>query len=228
MVGCLCIHGFTGGPYEVQPLVDYLTQETNWEIVTPVLPGHGEQLSLTGVSYTKWIDCVEEELKKLLDKFDTLYLIGFSMGGVIASYLAAKYPISKLVLLSAAVYYTNPKQLISDVHDLFKLGLQGKIHENELYERYKKKIIATPLSAIIQFQQLVRMVRPVLEKISVPTLIVQGKCDGIVPMKSAEYIHQTISSARKKLIYIESAKHHVCYCDERKELFAEVYTFLKE
>ena len=44
--GVLCIHGFTGGPYEVQPIADYLEKNTDWKIVVPTLPGHGETLEL--------------------------------------------------------------------------------------------------------------------------------------------------------------------------------------
>ena len=33
--GVLCIHGFTGGPYEVQPIADYLENNTDWKIVVP-------------------------------------------------------------------------------------------------------------------------------------------------------------------------------------------------
>ncbi|MET1014648.1 MAG: carboxylesterase, partial [Paenisporosarcina sp.] len=44
--GVLCIHGFTGGPYEVQPFVDFLERRTDWVVRTPTLPGHGPTLSL--------------------------------------------------------------------------------------------------------------------------------------------------------------------------------------
>ncbi|KPD00014.1 hypothetical protein LR69_01687 [Geobacillus sp. BCO2] len=40
MIGCLCIHGFTGSPEEVAPLADYLRERTDWVIETPTLPGH--------------------------------------------------------------------------------------------------------------------------------------------------------------------------------------------
>lgn len=46
MIGCLIIHGYTGGPYEVDPLRVYLQKRTNWKIVVPVLEGHGENLDL--------------------------------------------------------------------------------------------------------------------------------------------------------------------------------------
>ncbi|NQD52654.1 carboxylesterase, partial [Bacillus altitudinis] len=44
MIGCLCIHGFTGAPYEVEPLAEYLKQTTDWTVQSVTLPGHGEEL----------------------------------------------------------------------------------------------------------------------------------------------------------------------------------------
>ena len=51
MIGCLCIHGFTGAPAEIEPLVHFLNRHTDWKLVVPTLPGHGETLELKGVQY---------------------------------------------------------------------------------------------------------------------------------------------------------------------------------
>ncbi|MCY7518237.1 alpha/beta fold hydrolase, partial [Bacillus safensis] len=114
MIGCLCIHGFTGAPYEVEPLAQYLKQTADWEVQSVTLPGHGDELQLKGILYQEWIATAELELLSLYRTCDTVYLIGFSMGGMIASYLAAKYPVARLVLLSAAAKYVNPKQIMQD------------------------------------------------------------------------------------------------------------------
>src|SRR5690625_3339129 len=100
MKGCLIIHGYTGGPYEVKPLIEYLQTNTDWKLSVPILPGHGEELSLEGISYDKWLEAAEKEMIKLMEECEILYVIGFSMGGMIAAYLAAKYDVEKLVLLA--------------------------------------------------------------------------------------------------------------------------------
>ncbi|MDZ5474590.1 alpha/beta fold hydrolase [Bacillus sp. 31A1R] len=228
MIGCLCIHGFTGSPSEVEPLVDYLKHQTNWQIVVPTLPGHGELLNLKGISYNQWIEHAENELKKLLASCEKVFVIGFSMGGLIASYLAVHYPIDKLILLSAAAYYVNPKQLALDVSGMLKDASRGKLLENELFLRYKKKIKETPLTATIQFRKLVANIRPILEKVNIPTLIAQGECDGVVPPKSAQFLYNSISTMNKRLLYFKESKHLICHCDERERLFKEVYTFLND
>ncbi len=53
MIGCLCIHGFTGGPYEIEPLTTHLAEETDWLIETMTLPGHGLDLQLDDVNHNE-------------------------------------------------------------------------------------------------------------------------------------------------------------------------------
>lgn len=228
MIGCLCIHGFTGAPYEVEPLVEYLKERTDWRFSVPTLPGHGESQSLKGIHFDEWIHHAEEELKSLIAACDKVYVIGFSMGGMIASFLAAHYPVDKLVLLSAAAYYINPKQLAADIFSAIKDTMNGNLQENELFQRYKRKITETPLAATLQFRRLVSFIKPMLNQVQAPTLIAQGECDGIVPPKSAEYLYQTIGAHQKKLTYIKQSKHHICHCEEKEALFSQVLDFLME
>lgn len=226
VIGCLCIHGFTGAPFEVEPLVAYLKKRTNWEIAVPTLPGHGDILSLKGIQYHNWIEHAEQELQELIEKCETVYVIGFSMGGLIASYLAVHYPVTKLVLLSAAAYYVNPKQLLIDIGEMARDAFRGRLSENEMFMRYKRKIMATPITATLQFRRLVGAVRPILNKIEIPTIIAQGECDGVVPPKSAQYLYQSIGASAKKLVYLKESKHLICHCEERENLFSEIYHFL--
>ncbi|WP_374722294.1 alpha/beta hydrolase [Peribacillus tepidiphilus] len=226
MIGCLCIHGFTGAPFEVEPLANYLRKHTNWKIVVPTLPGHGENASLKGIKYTDWVECAEKELLQLLKECEEVYLIGFSMGGMIACYLTSKYPVKKLVLLSAAAKYINPKRLALDMKDLITDLFYGKVKENEFYLRFKNKIMKTPISATLQFRNLVASYSKALKEVRVPTFIAQGKSDSIVPPKSAEYLYRIIPATYKKLFWVDEAKHLICHCEGKETLFREIYVFL--
>lgn len=226
MNGCLIIHGFTGGPYEVDPIAQYLEHHTEWKIAVPTLPGHGETLDLRGKKADEWIEHAEKELQILLKECAEVYVIGFSMGGLIASYLTVKYPVSKLVLLSAAAYYVNPKQLLADIKDMIQDVLRGELTNNELYVRYKKKIKDTPISATYQFRKVVLMAKPLLKEIEVPVFIAQGKKDGIVPPKSADFLYEEITYKEKEKYFSDEAKHLICHSDDSEELFEKVKIFL--
>lgn len=227
LIGCLCIHGFTGNPSEIEPLVHFLQKHTNWKIKVPTLPGHGESLSLKGISYNQWIEHAEEELENLLDTCETVFVVGFSMGGLIASYLAVHYPIKKLILLSAAAFYVHPKQLTIDIIEMVKDSFKGKLKENELFIRYRRKMKETPVAAALQFRKLVASIKPLLGRVTIPTMIAQGEIDGVVPPRSALYLYEKIAAPQKRLIFLKESKHLICHSNERERLFHEIVDFLK-
>ena len=228
MIGCLFIHGFTGSPWEVEPLMEYIQENTNWTIACPVLPGHEEGGSLKGVSYTEWLDAASKALDELQRHCDTIYLIGFSMGGMIASTLAVNQSIDKLVLLSPAIFYYSPKQLVIELRGLMHEMLQGKLKENALYIRYHAKIKHTPISAAMQFRKLVRNHRPHLKDISLPVFIAHGLQDGIVHYKSTQYLYDTVSSKDKTALWLDGCNHLICHCENNEWLFKRVYEFLRK
>lgn len=226
MIGCLIIHGFTGGPHELDPLTNYLKEHTNWHIQVPTLPGHGSKLSLENVSYKKWIGVAEKTLVQLKEKYDEIYLIGFSMGGMIAAYLAAKYKVDKLVLLATAGKFISLKQMLLDVSSMIKDGLKGKLNQNKLYQHYKRKHGEVPLSANVEFLKLVRFTRKHLKDVESPVLIAQGQLDSMVPYRTAYYLDKAISSKRKEVVFFERSRHLICLGNDKDILNEMVLSFL--
>lgn len=226
MVGCLLIHGFTGAPYEVEPLVNYLRKNTDWILSVPTLPGHGELETLHGISFDQWIDTAEKKLNELIETCDTIYLVGFSMGGVLAGYLATKYKVDKLVLLSASYKYIHPVQMVKDIAQMLVDTGRGRLFQNELFLRYRKKLKITPFQASLEFRKLVQRLKPSFRNVTVPTLILQGKLDSLVPHSSANAIYQTIGSEEKQLHFMDCSRHLICLGDDQEDVIQIVYEFL--
>ncbi|MFF2753903.1 alpha/beta hydrolase [Psychrobacillus sp. NPDC058041] len=226
--GVLCIHGFTGGPYELEPFVDFLKANTHWEIVVPTLPGHGETLALEKLSAENWMMAAEQTLRQLQKEVERVYVIGFSMGGLIALYLANRYPIDKLILLSAAAKYVYPNQLLKDIREIAKEALTGKLENNQLYKFYRRKFKNTPIHAALEFMRVVRIVEPFYGQITIPVFLVQGKKDGIVPYMAAQFLFDQLGSVKKELTYLEKGKHHICYSEDCEVWFTKALRFLKD
>lgn len=228
-IGVLMIHGFSGGPYEILPLANYIKDQTNWIIETPTLTGHGEakELSLKGFKAEHWLMDAEIALRKLIKTVDTVYIAGFSMGGLIALYLAKRYKVEKLVLLSAAARYVAPGQILKDLRIIAEDAKNGHLKENELFKRYEHKINRVPVSSTIQFMRIVKMVEPYIQSIETSTYIVQGKLDGLVPYTTAQYLYDQLASEDKYIYYSPNGKHHICFSDDCNEWFQKVLVFLQ-
>jgi carboxylesterase len=130
-------------------------------------------------------------------------------------------------LLNASAYYLNPAQMLKDIGSMIKEGFTGQLKDNELYKRYKRKLMDTPLSATKEFRKLVKTLKPALTDIQAPTLIVQGELDGLIPpKKSAEFLYATIGASNKRICYFRDSKHMICLDVEKDQLIEEVYRFL--
>lgn len=226
--GVLCIHGFTGGPYEVQPFADYIIEETDWAVSVPTLPGHGDTLELRDMTADSWLMEAEIALRQLKKKADRIIIVGFSMGGLIAMYLATRYKIDRLVLLSAAAKYISPPQIIEELKGALSDAMKQQLSDNEFFQRYQYKLAHTPVLSTREFLKVVKLVEPYYSKIHIPACIVQGMKDGVVPVSAAQFIYDNIASEEKQLIHSETGKHMICYSDDCEDWFGRVLAFMKK
>jgi carboxylesterase len=212
---CLLFHGFTGGPFEVKPLGDYL-QRKGKTCSVPKLPWHGENMAeLESRHWTEWVDAAEKQALWMTAKYGSFDLVGFSMGGLLTAYLASRYPVRRLVLINTPVVYVSPGRLLKVIRE------DWKYRDRDYF--YKMK--ATPIRAAWQFTRLVRHLKPELSNVSIPTLIIQGEEDHVVHPLSARYIYRKVNGYRK-LTWYPKSKHLICLGEEAPQLFKEVNAFL--
>ena len=225
--GVIVLHGFTGGSFEVRPFLRFLKEQTDWIIEVPELPGHEIGGRLADISAEVWLMEAELAYRRLAKQTDRILVVGFSMGGLIALYLSLRYPVERLVLLSAAAKYIEPRMLLADAMILLSEPVVRQFPPNTFYHLYKYKLANTPIRSAYQFTRIVRQVAPYYERITTPVCIVQGKKDGIVPHSSAELLYHSLGSSEKKLIYSDNGKHHICYSEDCDKWFQDVLSFMK-
>jgi carboxylesterase len=226
---CLLIHGFTGTPFEIEPLARLL-HEQGYEIVTPTLAGHGgDRQQMMHVTWRDWIVSVEVELRELFKREGTVHLVGFSMGGLIAAYLAAKHPgrITSLTMLSAPIYTVNSKQLFKTIAEAIQKSMRTGARQEDV-TRYLMKVRATPLRSLAHFRRLVQTVKGQLGDVDVPLLVIQGEQDDLVEARSAAYIYESVKTTEKQLHLFAKSRHMICHDCEAEEVIRLVASFIRE
>lgn len=220
----LIIHGFAGGTYDQEQLANFLELNKNFDVYQFTLPGHKRNFSK--VKFEEWVKKSEEHTEWLINHgYKYIYVIGHSMGGVIATHIAAKYKeVKKLVLAAPAFHYLS---ITKDDKDIAK---SIKTAPNLIKTYSGQEIIARLFKlnpgALIEFTNLVKKYYDCPKDIYCPTLILQGKKDELVPKTSSEYVYNTIKSSQKRLVYINNATHDI-FKNENKELYSMVEDFLK-
>lgn len=221
----LIIHGFAGGTYDEENLANYLELSVHYDVFQFTLPGHDKNLSKVG--YEEWIDYSEAKLKWLIEMgYNKIYLIGHSMGGVIATYLATKYDeIKKLVLAAPAFQFLDMEDGQVNIKKSIKIASQiyKTYGGSELISRFLKLNIKTTK----EFTMLVEKYNNYPKKLKCPVLILQGNKDDVVPISSSQYVYDNVKSRTKKLVLIDSVTHDVFRSEKDEVVFKTVKSFLK-
>lgn len=221
----LIIHGFAGGTYDIEELANYLEFNRTFDVFQFTLPGHDKNLSK--VKYEDWINASEEKVEMLINNgYKNIYLIGHSMGGVIATYLATKYrQVKKLVLAAPAFHYLNIVNDKLNIKESLKVTpkILGQYKGSEIFARFLKLNIG----AVKELMALVKKYYYTPSSVICPVLILHGTEDHIVPISSTKYVYEELTKNTKKLIYINGVTHDMFKNDRKEELFYIVEDFLK-
>ena len=230
----LLLHG-GGGPQHQLPFFHHLTE--HFDVIAPIHPG------FAGSAIPEHFDGMDDLIYLYLDLMDALDLrgaivVGMSMGGWAAAEIAVRNTsrMSKLILVDAVGVKTSGRDA-RDIADVFGLP------QDEVTRLLFHDPANAPDPAALSDEQLTEIaanrialamytwepymhnpkLRYRLHRIQVPTLLIWGESDGLVPVSYAEAYRALIPGA--ELVVIPNAGHAPQV--EQPDLFCNhVYQFV--
>ena len=98
---CLLIHGFTGTPREMRWMGETLNHEHGFHCLGIRLAGHATSpKDMIRSRYADWIASVEDGYHLLSEVSNHIYLLGFSMGGILSLLVSTRLDVAGVVALS--------------------------------------------------------------------------------------------------------------------------------
>ena len=98
----LLLHGFTGIPRELS-IVGASLVDAGYAVLAPRYPGHGtNRADFMATSAEDWVRRAIDSYLDLRAEYDTVHVLGHSMGGLIATIVAVTFNSPRLVLLAPA------------------------------------------------------------------------------------------------------------------------------
>ena len=233
----LCLHGFTGTPFEVQPLGDRLTED-GFLTSSPLLAGHGEDAeAMEAARWPEWLASADAAFRALAAQTaGPVAVMGFSMGGLLALKLALRYPerISALAILSAPLRL-RPSQVrgirwLGYLPSQLRVGplraipkLRGSDVSDVEVRNANPCLPVMPLRSLESLLQLMASVRPQLREVRAPTLVMHARLDHTVPIADGFELAEGLGSTIVERRWLDRS-FHLIGVDVEREIVADTVT----
>jgi len=229
----LLLHGFGDTPQTLEYLASYLNTH-GWAVRAPLLPGHGRSLAAFAASRADdWIDGARRELDVLRARYSSVSIVGQSMGGSLATILAAEArDVSALVLL--APYLSMPTRLrrAAAAHSVLGVlvpylrgGGERSIRDPAEAARNLAYGFTTP-RLINELSRVVDLARRAASRVATPTLVIQSRQDHRIPSEAAEHAFALFTAPERRLIWTEGNGHIISVDYGRDAVFSSVVEWL--
>ncbi|MGD0076045.1 MAG: alpha/beta fold hydrolase [Candidatus Binataceae bacterium] len=237
-LSALLIHGLSGTPYEMRFVGERLA-DAGVRVCGVKLAGHAAAAEdLGATNHNHWYQSVVDGFERIRQFGDPIVVIGQSAGAVLAARLAIDQTeeIAGLIMLAPAFFLNfwtwTALRLIRKLGPLAgQVYLRGDgpdVHDAAA-RRIHPRTQLMPLSAAVSLFQLSAAVRPRLEKITPPALIIHGRQDHVCPQKkNVDFVMGHLGSAHKRAVILDNSFHVISVDIDKARVADEVLGFIAQ
>jgi carboxylesterase len=217
--GVLVLHGFTGNPSSMRPIAE-LASAAGYSVELPRLPGHGTTVEdMLTTTWADWSKTAEQAYDELAERCERVAVVGLSMGGGLAAFLAEERPsLAGCVLINPLVKPPVPEMyeglvalLDAGVESIDSIGSDVK-KEGVIESSYD----ATPLVPAKSLFEGVASVHEQLSQITAPVLLLTSREDHVVTSDNGDDVVSEVSGPVER-VWLENS-YHVATIDNDQEL----------
>tara|TARA_B110000116_G_scaffold263603_1_gene270301 strand:+ start:1046 stop:1801 length:756 start_codon:yes stop_codon:yes gene_type:complete len=212
-IGIYLIHGFSSTTYEMNILANHL-KENSYHVVSNNLPGHGTTVEeCNKYKYNDWLNYSKQEFAKLCSTSEKIFIIGCSMGGVIALHLASLFPVDGIIVGGVVLKFQLPFQT-NYLNTILCRFLKVREKKMVLSKDQTDKInfygyTSYPLIALNEFKKMNRRVIKELKKIKAPVLIIHSDSDRVSIKDNIAIVKDNVLSKSIKILNVQHAHHNI-------------------
>ena len=232
--GCLLIHGFTGAPKEMRWMGEYLAQE-GFSVLGIRLAGHATRPDdMIRSRWTDWVASVEDGYHLLRGLSSRIYLVGLSMGGVLALLLSTRLDVQGVVAISTPMHMPEDWRLrfIGILSKVKPYMPKSKLPPGYGWfdkEAWKQHISypQNPVRSIAELDKVLAEMRLVLPEVRVPVLLIHSQNDGYVVPANMDRIYAALTNAAEKtMLSVQGSGHVVTRDAARVQAFEAAANFI--
>jgi carboxylesterase len=233
----LLLHGYSSSPRDWAGLPEALAT-AGWAVHVPLLPGHGthpEDLAATTNADLR--TAVRAEFDALAARHERVVVAGFSMGGALATELAAERPVERLVLV--APYYRVTRPWFSPISveranrwagALIDYVPAGKGGARRIKKRENSGEIinywALPTASVDRLGKLGREASARAGEVTCPTWMVLSTHDAAASPSAARAVFDALATEDKQLLEVAESDHILLWDYDAEEILDAITELL--
>jgi carboxylesterase len=237
--GVLCLHGFTGTPFEVRPLAEALAGR-GYTVLAPQLAGHcGTMADLVRTGWPDWLASAGAALDRLIAAAGgPVAIAGFSLGGLLTLRLARARPadVAAVAVIAAPLrlrpYQVNAVRALCRLPAALRRGPLAVLPKFGGYDvtdtemkRQNPGLSGMPIAGINSLIELGELVRRELPDVRTPALVAHGELDRTVPLGDSLELVGTLGSTVIERLFLPRSGHLLAIDVERSALIEAVTRF---
>jgi len=229
-IGCLLVHGFNGGTYDMQELAEHLSAQA---IATHnmLLPGHGTHVQhMRSITWKDWVAAVLAGYDTIRARARKVILIGHSLGGALVLYAAARRPVDGVIALCAPLRMQPGLAFLVGIARWFAPYMPTL--REDIMDPVARRVYAahtcrwTSLEAAHHIFRFLPYLEAALPRVTAPALIVTARHDHVVPPADSHEIYHRIASTEKEFLELPRSSHVVMKDYDHQELFEHIARFV--
>jgi carboxylesterase len=235
---CLLVHGWVGSRKDFSDLGERLAAR-GFTVRLMRLPGHGTTpTELMTTEVEDLLDGVRREFQSLKQRYESVTVIGFSLGGALSTLLAAEGEVDRLVLVAPFFdvtyqwYYVLPPEtwnLLISPFVPFVIKGKGFVRVNRreaVPHIYSYRVIPTHAVTVLCEAGQRAGSPECLQKIKCPVLLVHAEGDMAACPDAAREAFEKMASEEKQAYWFHDSNHHLLWDFDGPRAMEKIEAFL--
>ena len=243
----LMLHGLGASSVELARMAKELHQQ-GLSVYAPDIQGYC--FGTPAEPWSDWVAQTQQHLWDLRQYYQSVSVVGVSMGATLAMALAQRESVDALVLLSTALSYDGwampwyrfllnwaPWLPFASRYTYIEDEPYG-VKNEEIRAMVKRAMKSNHISEsgseiltmhyITEGRKLIKDAVKRISRIDAPVLFVHAVDDETVHVRNAEWAYRRVSSSQKDFIYLGDSYHMITVDNERETVSLETARFLKQ